>query len=729
MDGTAKYFRTGTKTIDDIADRIGATELRPIFTVGGKFEQRQREAGLHLWYEVVFDESVPVTRAVPRFSDIDGIELVEPSIIIKAPETKYIPAGAMAARTLSSTTNYPFDDPLGGAQWNFHNDGTSPYSLEGADIDLFDAWEIETGKPNVIVAVIDSGVDGDHPDLNQNMWTDEFGNYGLNVSTPSIPVEPAPHGTHIAGVIAAVNNNGIGVSGIAGGDGTPNSGVRIMSCQIFDTSELVMSQNIGDAFVYAADNGAIIASCSWYVNENSFRMQSTIAGIEYFTTYAGVDENGRQTGPMRGGLVICAAGNDFSNVGFFPASMESNSVISVAAIGPDYQKASYSNWHTTVDITAPGGDVDKNAYQNGILSTVPVSTEPTGYAWWAGTSMATPHVSGIAALVLSKYGGQGLTPATVKDALIKSCSGQILYFYNPDYVGELGAGLINAGTVMGLGDNAVSITGPQETFKNRTEIYRLTYDNVGIIASVLWSVDGNAQLSVSSFNQVSLNFTDSGVAKLTATIQTTMGTTVKEEFLIACRDTLFDDDIPIIVKKSPPYSGVMWHVGETGTFTIDRIDKIDPNILVGIELTGDGTTLVQTLAPGKIEFLVESCYEKAVMGGKQYFASIGCVISYRTAAGSIRQIEKIIELPVENNVPYLKLSADQLHIDQYYTVTLDGVTSTATYDWIVTEAPYASPPPYTLAVIPGGSSNVRNFKATMPAWYTLSVPTELQARP
>ena len=150
-----------------------------------------------------------------------------------------------------------------------------------------EAWKLCSGDPSIIVAVLDEGVMYTHPDLMANMWVNEGeilnsgidadGNgyrgdvYGYNFVRDNSDITFASsgdtgHGTHVAGTIAAVNGNGIGVCGIAGGDGTPNSGVKIMSCQIFDGATSATLWGEARAIKYAADNGAVILQCSWGYN-------------------------------------------------------------------------------------------------------------------------------------------------------------------------------------------------------------------------------------------------------------------------------------------------------------------------------------------------------------------------------------------------------------------------------------------------------------------------------
>lgn len=460
---------TGLPDLDSLALRIGATKIRRLFPPAGKFEKRTRAAGLHLWYLIGFDRNTPVTKACSDLSRLPEIEYSEPVPAI-SPEIRGKATPVNWQLPLQAKTNYPFDDPRLPDQWHYHNEGILPDSRAGADINLLPAWNITTGSPRVIVAVVDGGIDVTHEDLHDNLWIneaekngkpgiDDDGNgyiddiYGYNFVDQSGNIVAQDHGTHVAGTVAAVNNNGKGVCGVAGGSGKQD-GVRLMSCEIYKPDPNNPNNDIGTTFVpeaikYGADNGAVISQNSWGYQFKPGQIpdlpKATQDAIDYFITYAGIDDNGQQTGPMKGGVLIFAAGNENTSIKQYPAGY--SEVISVAAMSPDFTKASYSNYGNWITLTAPGGTAPYSGHYteaHQVLSTLPGNQ----YGYMQGTSMACPHVSGIAALVVSKYGGVGFTADLLRIRLLNA-SKNLLYEYNPKFSNQLGKGCIDANLALG----------------------------------------------------------------------------------------------------------------------------------------------------------------------------------------------------------------------------------------------------------------------------------------
>ena len=461
---TRGAMESGDPELDRIAASLGATEVRRVFHEGGRFAERRRKFGLHLWYDVKFDDTLPVSRAQAELGSLSAVAHVQPVYTIRMfdagntlpEEAVYVPAQRRAERAGAG----PFDDPGLPKQWHYNNDGSGTKWVEGSDINLFEAWEVTAGDPSVIVAVTDHGVEYDHPDLAGNMWVneaelngtpgvDDDNNgyvddiYGWNVILDSGTINPGTHGTHVAGTVAAVNNNGIGVCGVAGGTGN-GDGARIMSLAIFDST----SANAGsypDAYAYAADNGAVISQNSWGYTSGVAMPQDVSDALDYFIANAGVDENGNQTGPMKGGLLVFAAGNEGTPSARMPAA--DPRTLCVTAMCSDYTRPNYANYSDDVDIFAPGG-ADGNDRNYSDADRVYSTDLDGGYSYKWGTSMACPHVSGIAALVIAHYGvgHPGFTVEECREILLRSYR-SVSEYMEPKYDGKLGVGLADAGMI------------------------------------------------------------------------------------------------------------------------------------------------------------------------------------------------------------------------------------------------------------------------------------------
>jgi subtilisin family serine protease len=375
---------------------LGITEMTRLFPHAGEYEERTRREGLHRWYVVKYSQDVPMTKAQTSLEEVEGIHIYEPVRKIRIND---------------------FND-LTSDLWGLYNQ-----SNPGFDINVRPVWDnFTTGNPDVIVSVVDAGVDLNHEDLADNCLSTGHYNFVNNNSY----IVPCYHGTHVGGTIAAVNNNKKGIVGIAGGDKAKGQkGVKLMSCQIFvDNPDGTTDQAPGaTAIKYGADNGAVISQNSWGYSfdrnhdgevsgdEMKEALNATIsasdkAAVDYFVKYAGCDNKGNQLpgSPMKGGVVIFAAGNEGIPNG---APAEYDGVIAVGAVTPDGSRASFSNYGPWVDICAPG---------TSILSTIPGNQ----YDYSQGTSMACPHVSGVAALIVSYFGGPGFTNEMLKSKLLES---------------------------------------------------------------------------------------------------------------------------------------------------------------------------------------------------------------------------------------------------------------------------------------------------------------------
>ncbi len=411
-------------------------------------EELEARFGLDRWYSVILDDSSNADEIVYRLSAAGSVNAVQYGMKYqKASDCISYPAYPVVA---TKAVSEGFNDPMLVDQWHYRNAGnvsvaTSVY--KGADINVSRVWsDITCGDPGIVVAVVDEGVKHSHPDLKANMWVNvnekEDGKdnddntyaddvYGWNfVSNGPITWDKpgdSGHGTHCAGTIAAVNNNGTGVCGVAGGSGK-GDGVRIMSCQIFDDNYGGTTAVVAKAIKYAADMGASIISCSFgvkggtFISDGAFKANKTLEydAIKYF-------EASKNNDIIDGGLVIFASGNDGDPYATYPGAL--NDVISVSAFAPDFLPTYYTNYGPGCNIVAPGGEAGLKPYTSSkalVLSTLPseLMKDKSHYGYMQGTSMACPHVSGIAALGLSyaKQLGKKFTLREFKEMILASAN-------------------------------------------------------------------------------------------------------------------------------------------------------------------------------------------------------------------------------------------------------------------------------------------------------------------
>jgi subtilisin family serine protease len=291
------------------------------------------------------------------------------------------------------------DDPLHGELWGLRNTGQLG-GVPGADIEAEAAWDITVGSRDVLVGVIDTGIDYTHPDLAANIWTnpgeipgnhvdDDFNGYVDDVhgwdflNRDDDPMDDHDHGTHVAGTIGAVGNNAVGVAGVSWN-------VTLVALKILNADGYGSTAAAIEAVEYAAAMGIDVTNNSWGGGGYSQALLEVIAA-------AG----------QGGSLFVAAAGNDSVNMDYqpsFPAAYTEPSIVSVAATDPVDGLAWFSNYGpTSVDLGAPG---------DSILSTLPGST----YERFSGTSMAAPHVTGVAALLRAIR--PGIPVAALKRALL-----------------------------------------------------------------------------------------------------------------------------------------------------------------------------------------------------------------------------------------------------------------------------------------------------------------------
>ncbi len=434
---------TGIANLDALNKRFGVNALLQKYPNLTPRVYQGRTIDPRGWFRVSFKADVDVEQVVRAYKGLRGV----------------IDAQPIGIHRITATAN----DPNYVDQWHMNQ-------ANDADVDAPEAWDIETGNTQIIVADMDTGVRYFHKDLGGanasydtpensrgNMWineaelngtdgVDDDGNgfvddwigwdfvdnqtgwTGEDVDTPdNDPRDFNGHGTHVAGLLSAINNNGYAVTSVAGGrlngsQAVNGNGVKIMALRIgwsgrffiFEVGYIDMG-HAADAFYYAANNGARIASCSW----GSSNTGGLGDAIDYFV--AG------------GGLVFKAAGNDDNEDSDY--MLDRADVIGVASTDQNDVKSDFSTYGTFVDISAPGTDIvstyhDKDDPQNDKVATL------------SGTSMATPLTASVAALIWSKH--PDWTADQVKQRLFDTADDIYGIAGNSAYQGKLGAGRVNA---------------------------------------------------------------------------------------------------------------------------------------------------------------------------------------------------------------------------------------------------------------------------------------------
>jgi len=443
--------KLGIPALDRLGEKYGVTSIRQEFQGARREMVKGRVLDLSGWYKVKFADKVNVEAVVNEYKAIPGV----------------IDAQPIGIHTVYATPNdgyYP-------DQWHLNQ-------ANDHDMDAPEAWDIETGDASVIIAILDTGVRYFHKDLggsnasydnpggaNGNMWinwaekngtsgVDDDGNgyvddwvgwdfvdggsncwSGEDCSTEdNDPRDFNGHGTHCAGNVAAINNNGYATSAASGGWGDGSlqptaNGVKVMACRIgwsgrywFWEVGYVRMDFAAEALYYAADNGAKIASCSW----GSSNSGGIADAIDYFLAH--------------GGIIFKAAGNDNSQTADYMCGR--SDIVSVAATDSNDCKADFSDYGTWVDICAPG---------TGIWSLYHDHTDPQSdyVASLDGTSMATPLAASVAALIWSQ--NPSWSASQVEQQLYDSADDIDGLSCNSSYSGKLGAGRINAFNAVNIG--------------------------------------------------------------------------------------------------------------------------------------------------------------------------------------------------------------------------------------------------------------------------------------
>jgi subtilisin family serine protease len=464
--------RTGNAFLDDLNGRFSVSEFRPMFPGA----EKKGEIELSGYYSLTFDNDFEMKSVLEAYDALPGVDHVEPVGI--------------------HPLDYDPNDPQINQQWAI------------TKIEARNAWDVSQGDTLVFVGIADTGVDWDHPDLADDIWVneaevngltgfDDDGNnyiddyrgwdwvHGVNgapgeddMNPDNDPMDFDGHGTHCSGVSAAVTDNGIGIAGVS-------FNCRVMPLRVGwqDPSGqgYIRMDFAAQAFYYGTDNGARSINCSWG--------SSNSGGLGAATSYA----------TNNGVIVVSSAGNNNNQTPSYLGSRPD--VVAVASTDQNDIKSSFSNYGTWVDISAPGTGIYSTYFND-------------SYSILDGTSMAAPHVVGLAALIWAAE--PGLTDLDVINRILSTADD--LDGLNPNYNGLLGAGRINAYAALASvlypniipAGQSINITGgdgdgilnPGETFELVVTLENIWADAQNVTATLIGNDDFIMTDSTASFGNM-----------------------------------------------------------------------------------------------------------------------------------------------------------------------------------------------------------------------------------
>ncbi len=546
FDLSAGRSSTGLPEVDRVINANSVYQIDKLFRQSEATHKRGTSP-LYNYYRINFDTTLALDEVAAEFNKLPEVEAVD----------------KVGVHPITAIPN----DPAFGSLWGLNQSGDN-------DIDGPEAWDEQPGDSVVLVGAMDSGVQWDHPDLagpapytNGNVWinwaeynglagvdddgngyVDDFRGWdwvnvfnfwpGEDGTVPdNDPMDFNGHGSHTAGTMAAMTNNGVGVSGVAGGWYGASHGCKIVPLRIGWSQEsggvergFVRMDFAAQAFEYAGDMGVDVVNCSWGSSSSS--------ALNSAVTYA----------VSQGVVVVTSAGNDNDQVASYLAAR--SDVISVASLTSSGVKSSFSSYGTWVDISAPG---------SGIYSTYSNHGSPS-YANLSGTSMASPHVAGVAALIRSKL--PDIRKSALDTILIQTTD--YIYDKNPAYNGLLGTGRVNAAKA--LAATNLANPGADVRIGEAPLDVNFTSDSpVNLVALTYHFGDGDSLVGFSGMHQ----YTTPGAYTLQLDAQTSSSQQIVQfpQYIIAYADTLEFADF-----AGSPAAGVVSSVRFHNFAPVSKID-------------------------------------------------------------------------------------------------------------------------------------------------------------
>jgi thermitase len=471
----------GIASVDQINENLGVVSIQKLIKSQPTKNMSNRPNTDKLLI-IKFNQNIDVEELVREYMQTEVFEFAEPNYIGKG----------------GGVQGFSPNDPNYSNQWQFYNNGTfNSDAVVGADIKMEDAWDITTGDSSIVVAILDSGMKLDHPEISSRIWQNTADNNGDGLDddnngynddfqgwdfaySDNIPDDPHGHGTNVGSIVGMDSNNGTGLAGV-------DWNCKLMIGRILDENNSGYYSWWADAIFYAVDNGADVINISAGGSSFSFALKTA---IDYAHT--------------NNVVVVVSMMNEDNNTTYYPAGFANS--IAIGATGVDDKRVSPFFWNATsgssfgnhIDLAAPGSPI------YGLSN-----NSNTNYSsYWGGTSQAAPQVAGVVSLM------KALDPALGVEAIrdiLKNTADDQVGDPSEDIAGwdqYYGAGRMNAGAALAFVLSAISSNEEvNSTFKfsispnPASEFIRIDTDNQTIDQLSIYSMDGKLIRQLTNLNK------------------------------------------------------------------------------------------------------------------------------------------------------------------------------------------------------------------------------------